>query len=143
MKWIKLDDMRPPVGMHVIIINFGYMAVIQWKQQYNEDEGEYISLDRNYSGRCKPVYEIDAWAPISFFYKYMDDEYLKNEESDWYAQHKDNPLINIIKEMSDKEGTFETRCKISGLFDLISNGKTEYIDRDSGPVSIPFEASQP
>lgn len=141
MKWIKLDDMRPPVGMYVIVIYGSSMAIIEWKQQYNEDEGEYISFDSNYGGRCKPIYQIDGWAPISFFDKYMDDKYVESEENDWYAQHKDNPLVNIIKEMSGEECSFLSKCKIDTLFYLISNGETEYIAPDYEPVSMTFDAN--
>lgn len=133
MKWISFDDMMPPVGMNVVVVNFGHMAVVKWEKEY-EDKGEYFITFRDTSSRYKPMWDLDYWAPVSFFNHLMPEAL--TEEWDWYAEHKDHKNIQKIKAMRGEDGA-ATLC--SDLFYDTTNPRQELTQEEKDQIRDAFE----
>ena len=103
MKWIKFDDMRPPVGMNVFVTTRGDVSILRWKKEYNEWESEFISVYCDDWAQPREIYALDFWAPVSFFEKHLPDAFNQEDlkiEDDWYAQNKSNDNIEKIKQIT-------------------------------------------
>jgi len=105
MKWIKFSDIKPTVGMYIFVVGKDAVNIIRWEKSYEDDDNQYISVyDDTWPNPCR-IWDLDAWAPVSFFNEYLPAltscENI-SPECDWYIIHKDHPNIKRIIETSEE-----------------------------------------
>jgi len=147
MKWIKFDDMIPPVGLHIFVTNGrGEVGVLIWDEKYIDNPDKFISLHKDNWSCARKIYDLTFWVPVNFLSEFLPDAFdsddLKDEDN-WLIEHKEHPYLAQIKALSrcpainDNKTTFKHACgcaiasyaivfQISVLFDLINNPKNSH-----------------
>ena len=159
MKWIKFDDMTPPIGLHIFVTNGrGEVDVLIWEEEYNDNQDQFIILHKDDWSCPREIYDLTFWVPVNFLSEFLPDAFesddLKDEDN-WLVDHKEHPYLAQIKALSRcpaindnktmfkhawgcKTASYAIVSQISVLFDLINNPKNshqldltfEYEDKD-------------
>lgn len=109
MKWIKFNDMKPPIGMYIFVTLEDDVSILRWEKEYNEWDSTFVPVYSDGWCGSKEIYALNFWAPVSFFKEHMPDAFEQDElkpEDDWYFQNKDHPNIdkikNIVNDLDEK-----------------------------------------
>jgi hypothetical protein len=111
MKWIKFRDMKPPIGMNIVVTNNrGEIGIIKWEKEYLEHDSEFIDMVYNEGHNPREIYDLEYWAPVEFLYEVLppyNHDYgdALPVEQDWHLQHKDNPHLIRMKEIIQELAT--------------------------------------
>lgn len=104
MRWIKFEDMKPPIGMNIFVTNGrGEVGILQWTKSYNEDICQFVDIQTDNWNCPREIYDLNYWAPIHFVEKYLPHDLQGNllPKQDWYLKYKDHPNITKINSIVD------------------------------------------
>ena len=121
MKWIRFEDIKPPIGMNILVITHGLIAVFEWEKKYEEDSAQcvWVCGDNIKSGLC--IFDLDGWVPASFFDQYYGKRRFSfDEKDDWYLNNKRNPYVETIKDTIEHIDTSDDSHKKSLGMDYLT-----------------------
>lgn len=108
MEWIRFDDLKPPIGLNIVVTSHGRMAFIKWNRKYIDNNCETIHFMSNNWVTPNEIWELDFWAPVDFLNneipetdEFYDDTRLSYKD-DWYYRNKDKHNFKILKEVIHK-----------------------------------------
>lgn len=101
MKWISFNDIKPPCGMWVFITDCRGVNIVKW-----DNFDMHADFDLHGSGGFTPLWDLDYWAPISFFNNehlpWSSNERLDKKHQDFLLIFKDDKRIQVIKDLTEK-----------------------------------------
>lgn len=103
IKWISLNELKPPLGMYVLLNNGrNEICIVQWSKYFNDPENQCDFIDSYSDTWCGPreIYDFNWWIPLSFLDPILPTDEDLDESEDWLLHHKENKKIEEIKKLT-------------------------------------------
>lgn len=103
IKWISLNELKPPIGMYVLLNNGrSEICMVEWSKYLNDEENQCDFIDSFSDTWCGPreIYDFNWWIPLSFLNPILPTGEDLEESEDWLLHHKENKKIEEIKKLT-------------------------------------------